>query len=149
MHLLVSLIHFCINVIAELIVNECSSIPVYRHTWKRINASTAMWYQIPSSCSHIAILRLPKKDVAELCIYQLQCTCKCVCIPAWRFSRHARGYNNKAACANSKHDYHDDDKMNTLAFVNCLLVKIFSTLIRWNFSPSKFYAIRYQFFRKS
>ena len=33
--------------------------------------------------------------------------------------------------------------MNTLAFVNILLVKIFPTLIRQNFPPSKFYAIRY------
>ena len=36
---------------------------------------------------------------------------------------------NKAACARSKHDDHDDDKINTLAFVNFLLVKIFPTLI--------------------
>ena len=33
--------------------------------------------------------------------------------------------------------------MNTLAFVNFLLVKIFPTLIRQYFPPSKFYAIRY------
>ena len=42
-------------------------------------------------------------------------------------------YNNKAACACSKHDDHDDDKMNTLAFVNFLLVKIFPILICQNF----------------
>ena len=66
-----------------------------------------------------------RKGVADLCTYQLQCTCKCMCIPALRFSRHARSYNNKAV----KQDYHDDDKMNTLAFVNCLPVK-FLTLIR-------------------
>ena len=32
--------------------------------------------------------------------------------------------------------------MNTLAFVNFLLIKIFSTLIRQNFPPSRFCAIR-------
>ena len=41
----------------------------------------------------------------------------------------------------SKHDDHDDDKMNTLAFVNFLLVKFFPTLIRRYFPPSKFCAI--------
>ena len=35
------------------------------------------------------------------------------------------------------------NKMNTLAFVNFLLVKLFPTLIRQNFPPSKIYAIRY------
>ena len=37
----------------------------------------------------------------------------------------------------------DDDKMNTLAFVNFLLIKLFPTLIRQNFPPSKICAIRY------
>ena len=35
------------------------------------------------------------------------------------------------------------NKMNTLAFVNFLLVKLFPTLIRQNFPPSKICAIRY------
>ena len=36
------------------------------------------------------------------------------------------------------------NKMNTLAFVNFLLVKFFPTLICQNFPPSKICAIRYQ-----
>ena len=36
----------------------------------------------------------------------------------------------------------DDDKMNTLAFVNFLLIKLFPTLIRQNFAPSKICAVR-------
>ena len=36
--------------------------------------------------------------------------------------------------------------MNTLAFVNFLLIKIFPTLIRQNFPPSKFCAIRYDMY---
>ena len=45
----------------------------------------------------------------------------------------------------SKHEDHDDDKMNKLAisFVNFLLVEIFLTLIHQNFSPSNFCAIWY------
>ena len=35
------------------------------------------------------------------------------------------------------------NKMNTLAFVNFLLVKLFPTLIQQNFPPSKFCAVRY------
>ena len=35
------------------------------------------------------------------------------------------------------------NKMNTLAFVNFLLVKLFPTLIRQNFTPSKICAIQY------
>ena len=36
-------------------------------------------------------------------------------------------YTNKVTCACSKHDnYQDGDKINTLTFVNLLLVKIFS-----------------------
>ena len=39
--------------------------------------------------------------------------------------RYVAIYNN-VACVRSKHDDHDDNKMNhTLAFVNILLVKIF------------------------
>ena len=37
------------------------------------------------------------------------------------------------------------NKMNTLAFVNFLLVELFLTLIRQNFPPSKICAIRYSF----
>ena len=36
------------------------------------------------------------------------------------------------------------NKINTLAFVNFLLVKLFPTLIRQNFPPSKICAIRYK-----
>ena len=51
---------------------------------------------------------------------------------------------NKVACMHSKHDDQDDDKMNTLAFVNFLFVKIFPTLIiHQNFLPPKFCAIWY------
>ena len=49
----------------------------------------------------------------------------------------------KAACASSKHDDQNDNLMNTLAFVNFLLFKIFPTLIRQYFPTSKFCAIRY------
>ena len=35
------------------------------------------------------------------------------------------------------------NKMNTLTFVNFLLVKLYSTLIRQNFPPSKICAVRY------
>ena len=35
------------------------------------------------------------------------------------------------------------NKMNTLAFINFLLVKLFPTLIRQNFPPSKFCAVQY------
>ena len=45
---------------------------------------------------------------------------------------------NKAVCSCNKHDDQDEDKMNTLKFVNILLVKIFPTLIRQYFLPSKF-----------
>ena len=48
---------------------------------------------------------------------------------------------NKVACM-SKHDYQHDDKMNTLAFVNVLLIKISLTLIRQYFPQSKFCAIQ-------
>ena len=44
---------------------------------------------------------------------------------------------NKAACVHSKHDDQDDDKMNTLAFINILLIKIFS-----NPDSSKFCAVK-------
>ena len=52
---------------------------------------------------------------------------------------------NKAACV-SKHDYQLDDKMNTLVFVNVLLLKIFPTLIRQYFPPLKFCAIWYWYY---
>ena len=46
-------------------------------------------------------------------------------------------------CTYNRHDDQDDDKMNTLAFVNFLLVKIFPTLICQYFPLSKFCTIRY------
>ena len=49
---------------------------------------------------------------------------------------------NKVACAHSKHDDQDDDKMSTFAFISFLLIKIFPTLIYQNFPLSKFCAIR-------
>ena len=49
----------------------------------------------------------------------------------------------KMACVHSKHDNQDDDKVNTLAFVNFLLVKIFLTQIHQISLPSKFCAIYY------
>ena len=56
--------------------------------------------------------------------------------------------DNKAACARSKHEDQDEDKMKTLAFINILLVKIFPTLIRQYFPLSKFCAIWYVAFYK-
>ena len=44
----------------------------------------------------------------------------------------------KAVCASSKHDDQNDNLMNTLAFVNFLLIKIFPTLICQYFPPSNF-----------
>ena len=43
----------------------------------------------------------------------------------------------------SKFSVRDDDKMNTLVFINFLLVKLFPTLIRQNFLLSKICAIQY------
>ena len=48
----------------------------------------------------------------------------------------------------SKFSVRDDDKMNTLGFVNFLLVKLFPILIRQNFPLSKICAIWYQFLVK-
>ena len=48
---------------------------------------------------------------------------------------------NKVACARSKHDDQDDNIVNTLAFMNFLLVNIFPILIRQIFPLSKFCAI--------
>ena len=49
----------------------------------------------------------------------------------------------KVACAHSRHDDQDDNKMSTLAFINFLLVKIFLTLIWQSFPPSKIFTIQY------
>ena len=46
-------------------------------------------------------------------------------------------YNNKAACACSKCDDQDDEIIDTLAFVNFLLIN-FSNPDLSKFSPSKF-----------
>ena len=82
-----------------------------------------------------------QKGLSNLCLCQLQCM------------RNPRAYHGikifllhtaiaidmyKAACMHSKLD----DKMNTLAFINFLLVKNFPTLICYNFTLSKFCAIR-------
>ena len=52
-----------------------------------------------------------------------------------RFSHHVAMckyiISNLAACMHSEHD----DNVNTLAFVNFLLIKNFPTLIRQNFAP--------------
>ena len=98
----------------------------------------------PSPCSHIRILRLLKKAwliyvyinynaYANACAYRY----------IIKISHYIRSYRNICItnkwCPHKKHN-DQDDKMNTLAFVNCLLVKIFPTLIgqyfpRQNFAP--------------
>ena len=40
----------------------------YGYTWKPISACAAMWYHMPFAM----LLQLPKKCVADLCLYQLQ-----------------------------------------------------------------------------
>ena len=76
-----------------------------------------------------------------------KCMCKCICKPVLRFSQYVAidtyvCITNKGVCVRSMHDNQDDDKMNTLAFVNFLLIKIFPTLIHQNFPPSKLCAIQ-------
>ena len=49
-------------------VNECSIIPAHVQS----NAYAAVWCHVPyAMLAHI--LRLPKKGVADLCLYKLQC----------------------------------------------------------------------------
>ena len=66
-------------------------------------------------------------------INELQCMCKSMCIPVLRFSCYV-DIDNKAMRECTKYD----DKINTLAFVNFLLIKIFQTLIYQNFPLPKF-----------
>ena len=85
-----------------------------------------------------------QKGVADLCVCQLQCMCILLVLKIFSLCSQLQiRIANKAACV-SKHDYQHNDKMNTLAFVNVLLVKIFPILIRQYF-PSKCCTIRYQY----
>ena len=103
--------------IAELIVNECSSILAHVKTNQCTHCDVI-------SCAFCHARSYPvatQKGVDDLCLYQSQCTRKCMCVLVLRFSRHlaidSYMYNNKAVCARNKQDNYDDDKMNTLAFV--------------------------------
>ena len=85
-----------------------------------------------------------QKGVADLCLYQLQCMCKCIHTGIKNFTlRSYVAIANKAVCALNKHEDQDDDKMNTLVFINLILIKIFPTLIDQNFPLSKFCVIRH------
>ena len=108
-------------------MNEC--IPPYWHMWKR---NTFVCCDVISRGLYHAllahILQLPKKVVVDfLCqlaamymqmhVHKIFSLFRYIYIP------------NKVACASSKHDNQDNNKMNTLEFVNFLLVKVFPTLI--------------------
>ena len=104
------------------------NVPSYWHIWKPINASAAMWYvscALRRACTYIAATQ---QGVADICLYQLQCTCKCICIilyslPVSTFSYYiAIDMYNKTTCVCSKHD-DEDDKMSILAFTILYLSK--------------------------
>ena len=72
------------------------------------------------------------KGVADLCLYILQCICKCMCIATSIkiFSLCNYRYiaiTNIAVRVLSNNNNKDGDKINILGFVNIFLVKIFLT----------------------
>ena len=88
-----------------------------------------------------------QKGVADLCLCQLATMYvqmyvqmhvqTCIKIFSPRSCRYIH-ITNKVVCTSSKHDNQDDNCIGQF-----LLIKIFPTLIRQNFPPSKFCAIRY------
>ena len=137
------------------------NVPAYRDV---INARTACMrcdITCPSTCSHVSCGYPTKAWLIYACINYSARGNACAYWYVLRFSHHVASYIDSymyAVCIiklraravvcsrdypRSKNDDHDDDKMNTLAFVNFLLVKFFPTLIRQYFPPSKFCAIRY------
>ena len=79
------------------------------------------------------ILWLPKKGVADLWLYQLQCTCICMC--TLRASRYVRSYKYVCIAKIKRRAHGNRDEQ-------FLLVKLFPTLIHQNF-PLKICAIWY------
>ena len=123
-------------------MNKCSTIPGSTY------ANQCMyWYVISHVIRHVRTYpAATQKGVADLCLCQLQCMCILLVLKIFSLCSQLQiRIANKAACV-SKHDYQHNDKMNTLAFVNVLLVKIFPILIRQYF-PSKCCTIRYQYNR--
>ena len=119
-------------------MNECSS---YRHMWKPISTRAVMWYHVP-----FTMLTHYPKGVADLCLYWLQCTMhmhtgiKIFSPCSYRYVRIYIYITNKAVRGCSKYDNQDENKMNTLAFVSFLLIKIsqpwfIKILYHQNFAP--------------
>ena len=103
-----------------------------------METNQCMCYQVPfTMLTHI--LWLPKQAWSISITMHMHNSIKIFSLRSYRYIY----VTNKPACARIKNDSQDDDKMNTLAFVNFLFVKLFSTLIRQNFPPSKFCAIWY------
>ena len=93
--------------IAELIVNECSSIPSHVETNQYMHCDV-----ISRALRHARTYpAATQKGVVDLCLYQLQSMCKCMCmhtgIKIFLPCSYVANMYNKATRARSKHDDQD------------------------------------------
>ena len=59
------------------------NVPSHQHARIQTNAHAALWYHVPfAMLTHTYPVAI-QQGVADLCLYQLQCTCKCMAIPVY------------------------------------------------------------------
>ena len=74
------ILYIFINMITELIVNECSIIPAHVET-NQCKCRYVLSHALHYVCTYTAATQ---QGVADICLYQLQCTSKCMCL-AYRY----------------------------------------------------------------